>query len=971
MSINIGSNWIKWDLHVHTPFSNLNSGYSCSTDQFLEKLKSSDVDVFGITNYFTISRQEYNDVVVPARAAKKCLLNFEFRLSQPNRAKEFINLHVLFNDSVDYDKIVASLSRVQLINSIGGKSAYCSESDLKAIGYDVAVVEFATLIAQLKADFTEKGEYILIAPTNGYGGFRPEQGDGRGKAIAVEYDRNVHAIFGSSISDQNYFLDEERYTGALAKPVFNGSDAHKLDDIASKYTWIKARPTFEGIIEAIHEPKDRVLIVGRPPRIEQIQQTPEKFIVSVSINSSRTEGEWFDKVGKININPGLVSIIGNKGSGKSALADMIALSGNSHVEDFTFLTKTKFLKATCHKKYDVEIEFANHLKYRKRFAERPDFTKTEHVLYLTQSFIEQLCSEIPTNDRTRLREEIDKVIFNHIPAEERLGFENVSLLIEHIKSSIGKNISESEIHIRELNELIVDLEKKTSKATENSWNSQLKELQDKLALHLLTKPQPIAPESETIESKEIHRLEHWKRIVTQLGSTYQLNLSAMRKNRDRFERSVTSIDSFKATYDKLVSDYADLHQISDGRIDVKNVIKLTIDKSLIEAEVGKIKAEEEKARLSLAKAQKLGIVIEQRIKNLLELLAGKNKEIETRRIEIQSWDETLAKLNGSPITPNSIEFINGEIEKLKSIHLTALNKLYEDRDAETIKLLAWINDREQKMSYLYGYSNSKIEDIAREFDINKNDFIAFSSERIVSQDFTSDFLQHINLNKSGTYFRCGDGKESFVAKFAASIVLDDLSSIASIPAILLKSLKFTIQNCDEDVTGRVEAQIEDQLKKSKLELYNYLYTFSYIKHQFTIKYAGKPIEYLSPGEKGILLLTFFLLFDDSGKPIIIDQPEENLDNETIYKRLVKFIKKAKQVRQIVLVTHNPNLGVVCDSEQIIVSSIRRETDNRITYVAGAIEDGLIKDHALRILEGTEQAFVSRLKKYAVKNRESA
>jgi ABC-type lipoprotein export system ATPase subunit len=69
------------------------------------------------------------------------------------------------------------------------------------------------------------------------------------------------------------------------------------------------------------------------------------------------------------------------------------------------------------------------------------------------------------------------------------------------------------------------------------------------------------------------------------------------------------------------------------------------------------------------------------------------------------------------------------------------------------------------------------------------------------------------------------------------------------------------------------------------------------------------LERLSPGQRGALLLIFYLLVDRDRIPIILDQPEENLDNETVYNLLVGVITRAKQHRQVVMVTHNANLAV--------------------------------------------------------------
>jgi predicted ATPase len=114
-----------------------------------------------------------------------------------------------------------------------------------------------------------------------------------------------------------------------------------------------------------------------------------------------------------------------------------------------------------------------------------------------------------------------------------------------------------------------------------------------------------------------------------------------------------------------------------------------------------------------------------------------------------------------------------------------------------------------------------------------------------------------------------------------------------------------------------------------------------------------------------MLLIFYLLIDKDDVPLIIDQPEENLDNQTVYDLLVPCVKEAKRRRQIFLVTHNPNLAIVCDAEQIVHASIEKKSGNRITYSSGPIEDLVINEKALDILEGTRPAFDNRGSKYLV------
>lgn len=119
---------------------------------------------------------------------------------------------------------------------------------------------------------------------------------------------------------------------------------------------------------------------------------------------------------------------------------------------------------------------------------------------------------------------------------------------------------------------------------------------------------------------------------------------------------------------------------------------------------------------------------------------------------------------------------------------------------------------------------------------------------------------------------------------------------------------------------------------------------------------------LSPGERGIVLLIFYLSLSKSNMPLIIDQPEDNLDNQSVYNKLVPCIKNAKKNRQIIIVTHNPNIAVACDSEQIIYCEINKKT-SEISYTSGSIENRVIRKKVVDILEGTMPAFDLRRQKY--------
>src|SRR5258707_2948689 len=124
------------------------------------------------------------------------------------------------------------------------------------------------------------------------------------------------------------------------------------------------------------------------------------------------------------------------------------------------------------------------------------------------------------------------------------------------------------------------------------------------------------------------------------------------------------------------------------------------------------------------------------------------------------------------------------------------------------------------------------------------------------------------------------------------------------------------------------------------------------------------------GTRGIVLLLLYLALDDADdRPLIIDQPEENLDPKSIFDELVELFVKAKGKRQVILVTHNANLVVNADADQIIIAEVGPHTPGRlppIRYTSGGLEDGFIRKLVCDILEGGEPAFRERARRLRVK-----
>jgi len=150
----------------------------------------------------------------------------------------------------------------------------------------------------------------------------------------------------------------------------------------------------------------------------------------------------------------------------------------------------------------------------------------------------------------------------------------------------------------------------------------------------------------------------------------------------------------------------------------------------------------------------------------------------------------------------------------------------------------------------------------------------------------------------------------------------------------------------------------------------WLYSTDHISIRYSVDYDFVDIRKLSPGTRGIVLLLLYLALDDADdRPLIIDQPEENLDPKSIFDELVGLFLKAKAKRQVIMVTHNANLVINTDADQIIIANVGTHGAGQlppITYTSGGLEDADIRRSVCKILEGGERAFKERARRLRVR-----
>lgn len=228
--------------------------------------------------------------------------------------------------------------------------------------------------------------------------------------------------------------------------------------------------------------------------------------------------------------------------------------------------------------------------------------------------------------------------------------------------------------------------------------------------------------------------------------------------------------------------------------------------------------------------------------------------------------------------------------------------------------------------------------------------ISFQAEMFMKNaNMAEDTLRYVNQRYKGKFGRSRDDAFKEFDKIKRSTDFNDVESILAF-----------IHQIAEAVTEDLD--LANQKVVDRQGFYDFIYGLDYIDVNFKQKMGGRDLAELSPGERGIVLLIFYLALSKESKPIIIDQPEDNLDNQSVYSKLVPCICKAKQRRQVIVVTHNPNIAVACDAEQIIYCEMDKNTYH-IQYQAGSIENPEIRDHIVDVLEGTMPAFDLRQQKY--------
>ena len=668
----------------------------------------------------------------------------------------------------------------------------------------------------------------------------------------------------------------------------------------------------------------------------------------------------------------LVAIIGNKGSGKSAMADIAALAGDTkNFKGFSFLKDTRFRnprnKLAQH--FVGTLGWHDGSESERQLDQDPSETSVERVKYLPQSYLETLCNELGDGGSATFDTELRKIIYTHVPEDARLGYTSMDDLlgfkVAEIDSARGQLVKD----ISKANADILQTERRLTPEFKQSLQEQLDAKVAELNALEASKPTPVedptasdaAQEESKAATQRIQALEDELKKVRDEEKLLRDKKAAEAKRQAVLSRIAQAIANHKKVHDQFVGELDPMLAEAGADVKASDVVDLRIDTSSIDALSKATKDSIAVIDATLASQEPMGLTkrreaVEAALTEIKSKLGEKQRLFINFKDQVAKWERAKAELIGSKEKAQSVEWFKAEIESLG-----ALPAKLADLRARRVDLAKAVHEQlgktVEEYRRLYGPVQEFVKSAARMDMHLPLDFAV----RIEESGFQDQFLPRINRQSRGS-FAGVDESNQLVRGLLKEVDYGDVESTLKFLATIDDMLHFDRR---ESGGGR-ETRIADQLRKGgeAQDILDYLYGMSYLEPRYSLTFDGQEISQLSPGERGLLLLVFYLLVDKDDIPIIIDQPEENLDNQTIFKVLVKCIKAAKQRRQVIMVTHNPNLAVVCDAEQIICANCDKTT-NTFEYVSGGIESPIIKATVVEILEGTEPAFKNRKRKYGL------
>jgi len=966
-----GSEWRRWDLHVHTKGTNKNDSFhSPDFNTFCKILFTKAIEnkiaVIGITDYFNIENylkvKTYCDNIdtndfyssEDKNFIKEILLlpNIELRMLPVTDYGRLINIHCIFNptfipsiendffNSIEYS---TGTGMKYKMNKQGitdfGKSLQTGLDNESAYrkGINSFVVSYAQIENLLEQNQNFRDNVIITVSNSNRDGasalqkhydFFENNDESSLEAVRKSIYYISDCIFSGNPEDRKYFLGEKKddpktviqKCGSL-KPCIHGSDAHTEDALfmpsENRFCWIKANTTFEGLKQILYEPADRVKIQAFKPDIKN-----DRYIIS--------ELRFKDKTGKlfgnqtIPLNENLNSIIGGKSAGKSLLIYSIAYSIDPEQVDKTN-KRLSFEGYKFKTDYDFEVIWKDGVINTLNKGE----SKDQKITYIPQLYINYLVEKDNKEDLNQL---VENILLQNL--DFKIFFEGCKTKILEINAN--------------LDSLLTNYIQTRQKAIELQAKS--KEIGKSVEI------------AKAIERIQLEILDGQK--LSNLSAEEYQNYNKLLEIKSNLDKELSVVNSRKIVGENILIELRNNRElllgatISDPEIQIKGSIDRILDQlNEITTDINSIKTRIEIDYNKLIENVEIEIKklnFEEKIKELSVKLAGNTTQLVPYLKKLAGQKE-LQKITN-----------NLELERKKHEQALTIEKQYNI----TLKDYHSLRNR---ISILLRERIELYQEIVNDINSNRKAIgcgVSLGSSLVYKQ---TDFSLFHQVNKAalskGHFFNqlFKDGNLKFTE-------IPDLFS----KHLYVKENKY-LKVSDDD---KFELPLNQgfSLEEILRGLIKDLFIIDYI-----VTYKGDDLLRMSPGKKGTVLLILFLQISSSEYPILIDQPEDNLDNRTIYELLCSMIKEKKKDRQVIIVSHNANLVVSTDSENIIVANQAGQNGEdkksrfQFEYINGAIENTFIdrsetqllyqqgiREHVCDILEGGNEAFKKRERKYSIK-----
>ncbi len=476
--------------------------------------------------------------------------------------------------------------------------------------------------------------------------------------------------------------------------------------------------------------------------------------------------KWFNF--DIPLNPELVAVIGNKGSGKSALSDIIGLLGGTpRYASFSFLNQERFRKQRDNKArhFHAILNWADGTKETVPTLDVvPGADAVEKIKYIPQNYLEEICNEIGSGTSGRFYAELQQVIFSHVPIPERLRFGTLDELLSHRSEETNQAISQIIHELRDLNVTVVAIEDRLAPSNKKAIEAQLVEKKRELEAHHQSKPlEVLKPDADVATLKQSQQVAdeldatqtRLSEIESQLSHLSASDAAAALKG-STAEKVLGKIRNFKRQYDAFLVDAAG--EFAEIGIDPKKAVELRIDTTGIESLVSALAAvrQEIESKCDPAVAGSPAAYKKSTVAAIDALqvkLSAPQRAYQLYLKSLKAWEATRDGIIGEDLSVGSIKNLEKQLRDLDVLP-ARLDQLRVEQEQK----LSDIYSQKQKLRDYYESYYGSVQRFLKQHPLAAGEqFQLTFNVSILENGFADGSLGRLNRRKVGAFMGDAEG----------------------------------------------------------------------------------------------------------------------------------------------------------------------------------------------------------------------